>query len=263
MLLSNYFLLKLILAPMIIAAATLVARRWGQSIGGLMVGLPLTSGPVSVFFAVEQGRQFAANAAIGSLLGLIPVAVFCTGYVRNAKRFPWYLTAAISIGLYLVTVWFISFSAPDLELTSILVPSILGLALLVLGRLEPTTTSIPAPWWDLPVRMFVASGLILAITSAASSLGAKWSGLLSPFPIFTFVMATFSHYQAGATAARRLVRGVLVGLFSYTAFFLVVALLVNRTSLILVYSLATITALGVDSVSLLISLRSAAKQYRE
>ena len=122
MLLSNDFILKLVLAPLIIAAATLVARRWGQNIGGLMVGLPLTSGPVSVFFALEQGRGFAANAAIGSLLGLIPVAVFCTGYVRNAKRFPWYLTAAISIGLYLAAVWCISLTSPDLELTSILVP---------------------------------------------------------------------------------------------------------------------------------------------
>jgi multisubunit Na+/H+ antiporter MnhB subunit len=256
MLLLNHFLLKLVLAPLIIASATLVARRWGQNIGGLMVGLPLTSGPVSVFFAVEQGRQFAANAAIGSLLGLIPVAVFCAGYVQNARRFPWYLTAAISIGLYLVTVWFISFTAPDLALTSILVPSILCLALLISGRLDPGKAFISSPWWDLPLRMIVASGLILAITTAASSLGSKWSGLLSPFPIFTFVMATFSHYQGGSSAASRLIRGVLVGLFSYTAFFLVVALLVDKTSLFLVYALAAFTALGVDGVSLLIYLRN-------
>ncbi len=256
MLLLNHFILKLVLAPLIIASATLVARRWGQNIGGLMVGLPLTSGPVSIFFAVEQGRQFATNAAIGSLLGLIPVAVFCAGYVRNAKRFPWYLTAVISIGLYLVTVWLISFTAPDLGLTSILVPSILCLALLIIGRLDPANVFISSPWWDLPLRMLVASGLILIITTAASSLGSKWSGLLSPFPIFTFVMATFSHYQGGATAASRLIRGVLVGLFSYTAFFLVVALLVDKTNLFIVYALATVTALGVDGISLLIFLRN-------
>jgi hypothetical protein len=256
MLLVNHFLLKLILAPLIIATATLVARRWGQIIGGLMVGLPLTSGPVSVFFAVEQGRQFAANAAIDSMLGLIPVAVFCTGYVRNSKRFPWYLTAILSIGLYLVTVWLISFTAPSLRVTSILVPSILCLALLILGRLDQTKVSISSPWWDLPLRMFIASGLIITITTAASSLGPKWGGLLSPFPIFTFVMATFSHYQGGATAASRLIRGVLLGLFSYTAFFLVVALLVDRANLFIAYSLATVTALSVDSVSLFVSLRT-------
>jgi len=261
MLISNDFILKLILGPLIIAGATLVVRRWGQNIGGLMVGLPLTSGPVSVFFAVEQGRRFAANAAIGSLLGLIPVAFFCAGYVRNAKRFPWYLTAAISIGLYLVAVVGISLTAPDLELTSILVPSVLCAALLIIGKLDTTKTSIPSPWWDLPLRMLIATGLILFITTSAGTLGSKWSGLLSPFPIFTFVMATFSHYQSGAAAASRLIRGVLVGLFSYTTFFLVVALLVDRTSLFIVYPLATVAALGVDGVSLTILLRNSRLVY--
>jgi hypothetical protein len=69
-LLANHFLLKLVLAPLIIAAATMVSRRWGESIGGLLVGLPLTSAPVSVFFAIEQGAAFAANAARGAMLGL-------------------------------------------------------------------------------------------------------------------------------------------------------------------------------------------------
>jgi hypothetical protein len=253
---SDDFILKLILAPMIIAAATLVARRWGQNIGGLMVGLPLTSGPVSVFFAVEQGQKFAAYAAKDSLLGLIPVAVFCVGYVRNAKRFPWYLTAVISIGLYLVTVLLISFTAPDLELTSILVPTLLCLALLILGRSDSEKVSISSPWWDLHFRMVVATSLLVFITTEANNLGPKWSGLLSPFPIFTFVMATFSHYQSGAAAAWRLIRGVLTGLFSYTAFFLVVALLVDRTSLFLVYTLATTAALGVNGTSLAFLIRN-------
>ena len=97
--------------------------------------------------------------------------------------------------------------------------------------------------------MIIATGLIVTITTSASTLGSKWSGLLSPFPIFTFVMATFSHYQGGAAAASRLIRGVLVGLFSYTTFFLVVALLVDKTSFLIVYPLATVAALGVDGIS--------------
>jgi hypothetical protein len=171
MLLSNDFILKLVLAPLIIAAATLVARCWGQNIGGLIVGLPLTSGPVSFFFAVEQSQKFAAAAAKGSLLGLIPVAVFCAGYVRNAKRFPWYLSAALSIGLYLATVWRISFAAPDIEIISILVPSVLCPALLFLGRLDSEKLHIASPGWDLPVRMVMAAALLLLITTSASSLG--------------------------------------------------------------------------------------------
>jgi len=54
--------LKLVLTPALIAVATLVGRRFGPSISGWLVGLPFTSGPVSLFLALEQGTTFAAAA---------------------------------------------------------------------------------------------------------------------------------------------------------------------------------------------------------
>src|SRR6184192_563504 len=62
--------LKLVLTPALIAIATLAGRRFGPSIGGWLVGLPFTSGPVSLFLALEQGTSFAAAAALGAI-GLI------------------------------------------------------------------------------------------------------------------------------------------------------------------------------------------------
>ena len=44
-------LLKLVLAPLLVALATLVARRWGPKIGGVVVGLPLSTGPIFLFFS--------------------------------------------------------------------------------------------------------------------------------------------------------------------------------------------------------------------
>ena len=45
-------------------------------------------------------------------------------------------------------------------------------------------------------------------------------------------------------------RGLLTGLFGYTAFFLVVSLLMGSVHLVVVYTLATAVALGVNGVSL-------------
>jgi hypothetical protein len=97
--------------------------------------------------------------------------------------------------------------------------------------------------------------MLLLITSLAGMLGPTWSGLLSPFPIFTFVMASFSHSQGGASSAWKVIRGVLVGLFSYLAFFLVVNLMVVYFPLWLVYSIAAIVALGINGASLVILVR--------
>ena len=105
------------------------------------------------------------------------------------------------------------------------------------------------------MRMVISAGLLVLITTLAGWLGPKWSGLLSPFPIFTFVMATFAHNQGGPAAAWRMVRGVVAGVFAYLAFFLVIALLIERTSLWVVYPLAAVVALGVNALLLASLLR--------
>ncbi len=254
MLTTNFFL-KLILTPLIIAAATLVSRKWGERVGGLMIGLPLTSGPVSIFFALEQSRSYAASAAKGSILGLVPVAVFCASYVRSARRLPWYYAAAVSILLYLVAVVGMSLLGMDLAPEVLLVSAMLGLGVLLIGKMDMPDRPFKSPWWDLPLRTLVATALVVGITTSAGALGPKWGGLLSPFPIFTFVMATFSHSQGGPAAAWRLIRGVLTGLFGYVTFFIVVNLLVEHANLAVVYLLATLAALGMNGLSLLVLVR--------
>ncbi len=252
---ANHFLIKLILAPIIISGATLAARKWGENIGGVIVGLPLTSGPISAFFAAEQGRGFAAFAAKESILGLIPVAVFCTAYSFSARRLSWQAAAGMSIGLYLAAVWGISKVSLTLGWVGLLVPLVLAVALWLTSRPSIASRSVAVVWWDLPVRIVIATSLLIAITTLAGALGPTWSGLLSPFPVFTFVMAIFSHSQGGPGAALRLVRGVLLGLFSYTTFFLVVGSLVGQASPLAVYPLATAAALAVNGLALVIMLK--------
>ncbi len=132
-----------------------------------------------------------------------------------------------------------------------LVPAALALAMLLLGKMDAREHAVVSPWWDLPLRVVIATTLLVLITASAGTLGPKWGGLLSPFPIFTFVMATFSHSQGGSAAVWRLIRGVLTGLFAYTAFFVVVALLAEQASLWIVYGCAAIAALGVNGISLI------------
>jgi hypothetical protein len=123
--------------------------------------------------------------------------------------------------------------------------------LLMLEKPKAVIEPVRAPWWDLPLRIVIATAILVLITTAASLLGPKWSGLLSPFPVFTFVMVVFYAHQGGAAPAGRFVRGVVRGLFGYLAFFLVISLLLARGSLLLTYGLAAMAALGVNGLSLL------------
>ena len=49
-------LLKLIIAPVLIGLVSLAERKWGASVSGLLVGLPLTSGPI-LFYPGLGARQ--------------------------------------------------------------------------------------------------------------------------------------------------------------------------------------------------------------
>ena len=94
--------LKLVVTPLFIAAATAMARRFGAGVGGWLAGLPLTSGPVSAFLALEQGPTFAAHAAVGTLLGLIAVTAFCVAYARVADRLGWPLSTLVGLGAFVL-----------------------------------------------------------------------------------------------------------------------------------------------------------------
>jgi hypothetical protein len=244
-------LLKLTLTPILIAAATLAARRWGPTIGGWFAGLPLTSGPVSVFLALEQGRPFAATAARNSILGLIGVAAFGVAYSRAALWLGPFGCLAVGFTTYAIA----TIASQALHLgpwpTFALVCLVLVAALLALPRARAPETPTAPPWWDLPFRIVAATTMVLTITTAAAKLGPTWSGLLSPFPVFSSVLAAFAHAMSGREAASRLQRGVIVGVFSFAAFFLVVALLVEERSLPITYAAATITALAINGASLI------------
>jgi hypothetical protein len=247
-------IVKITLTPLLIAVATLAARRWGHAVGGWIAGLPLTSGPVSVFLAVEQGAAFAARAACGTLLGLIAVACFCVAYARSAKSSGWVGPTILGLGVYSLVTWSLSRTSFTLLISTFLVLAALGVALMLLPVPVLVAPRVPAPRWDLPMRMSTATAMVLLITASASVLGATWSGLLSPFPVFACVMAIFSHKNGGSGAARRLLRGVILGSFAFASFFVVVALLVQRLNLVAVYTLATALALAVNGFSLVVLL---------
>jgi hypothetical protein len=81
--------LKVVVTPMLIAAASLAGRRWGQAVSGWFVGLPLTSGPVAFFVALDYGVGFAAATSLGALAAAIAEAAFCLVYGHTADRARW------------------------------------------------------------------------------------------------------------------------------------------------------------------------------
>src|SRR6185436_8290352 len=88
---------KLILTPLLVSSASLAGRRWGPVLSGWIIALPLTSGPIALFIALELGPRTAIEAAAGSLLGGVCLLVFSLVYARAASaRLPWQAAIAVA-----------------------------------------------------------------------------------------------------------------------------------------------------------------------
>jgi uncharacterized membrane protein len=242
--------LKLVLTPLLIAAATLAGRRWGPGVSGWLIGLPLTSAPISLILALQNGPGFAAASAVGVLGGQASVCLFCLVYAICARKAGWIISSILSIAGFFAAVFLWKIASFPLWPTFGLVILVIGGIALLMPREEPAAERPASPAWDLPARMVIAAGFVFGLTSAAGTLGAQVSGLLSPFPVFGLVLATFAHRGQGARAAARLLRGVVIGSFGFEVFFLVVALLVEVLPVGWTYLLAAAAAVTVNGLSL-------------
>jgi hypothetical protein len=242
--------LKLLMTPLLIAFVTLVGRKWGPGVGGWLMGFPLTSGPVSMLLALQYGKDFAAHAAIGTLGGQASVCVFCLTYFYVSQAAGWPISAAAAIGAFFVSIF--CWNAAGLSLVPTFLVSVLVCAIILLSLPGRSTggKTVPSPKWDIPARMAAAATFVLLLTSVANTLGPQMSGLLTPFPIFGVIIASFTHRQQGPNAAGQLLRGVVMGSFAFSSFFLVVALLLPEIGMGATYAAAVLAALAVNSIAL-------------
>jgi hypothetical protein len=215
--------LKLVLTPALIGTATLVGRRWGQSVGGWLVGLPLTTGPVAFFIALDHGAAFGAAAVVGSLVGAVAEAAFSVAYGWSATRTAWLPALLAGSVAYAVTAAVLQPLGLGPAALFGLVVAALAVSIRLMPAGVPGATPAAAPRWDLPARMVLATAVVLALTALAPRLGARWSGLLATYPLFAAILTAFGHRMQGAGAALGVLRGLLFGLFSFAAFCFVLA----------------------------------------
>ncbi len=235
---------KLLLAPTFVVGASLAARRFGARVGGLIAGLPVVAGPILLAYALAHGRAFAADAAAGTLLGLVSLVAFVVVYARLAGRVFW--------GASMLAGW-LAFAAATVVFAAVSIPTgvalaaagaalLIGLASLPRPGRDPRAHATP-PSWDLPVRAGCALALVLTLTAVAGWLGPQLSGLLAPFPIIATVLATFTHAQRGADEAVRLLRGLISGFGAFALFCFTLTISLRALDTASAFALATALAL--------------------
>ena len=255
----NSTLIALAVAPSLVGAATLVARRFGPRAGGVVSAFPAIVGPVLLILALAHGRSFAAHAANGTLLGLVSLAAFSLVYGRTALRHGWPIS--------LLAGWACAAMAA------------LAVGLLAGGAGSPAglliaAAALTAAWRALPaagvsvgspaarprrgmtaLRMATAALLVALLSAAAGALGAVAGGMLAALPVLACVLAVFTHREAGAPSAIGLLRGLLAGMASFVVFCQLIAMLTGRYGVAAAFAAASLAAVIVQVYSVHSTLR--------
>ncbi len=244
----DLLLLKVAIAPFFVGIVSLFAVRYGHRAAGWLVALPINTGTIVFVLTLTEGADFAAAAALGALLGVVSSSVFVIVYARSALRYRWSLCLGLAIA---------GFGVSTVLLSQVAEPAVVALAAAVLAvtvalLLVPTPQASVAPAWaprrEIPLRMLTAALLVATITTGASTLGARLSGLLSPIPVFTITLVIFTHSRHGPSPVFVFLKGLQYGLYSFAAFCAVVGVLLVPYGLAVAFGFGLLAVLAVFAV---------------
>lgn len=249
------WIFKIFAVPIAVALATLVIRRWGAAVGGLLMGLPLMTGPISAFLAIDQGIDFAAKALVGVLLAVAAMGPYAIVFYWSAPYVHWTGSLAISITAFGMASWCLQALAISLREAAVLAGVSLLLALLVMPRLKAARLALSPPWWDLPFRMLVTALLVVSVTLLAERLGPRLSGIFGTLPIITCVVLSFTQQHAGPAPARALMRAIALSMLSFVVFFVFVGETIGTLGIAQSYAMATAMTVGASLTTAMLDRR--------
>lgn len=253
---------KLALAPSFVVLVSVIARRYGPRIGGVVGGLPVVAGPILLVLALQDGAAFAAEAARSSVLSLSGLTAFVVVCARAPARVP-ACVAVLAGWVAFLGVGAVVSAAAGLPLLAALAVSLgVFLAALAWGLpvAGPHAGSATRPPHDLLLRGATAAVMVVAVTSASGALGPTWSGVLAPFPTVTSVLAGFSLAHDPRPATQTLLRSMVVGFFSFAAFLAAIAATLEAWGVALAFATALALTAAIQAAILVTVSRAPAAE---
>ena len=238
--------LKLTLVPLFLLVVSMSGKWWGPTIAGWLAGLPFVAGPILFLLVLDHGPVFGAQAATLALSAILASEAFNFTYAWSCRSRRWPTALAASLSSWLVAAIGLSAmpSSPGWASLAALMAVAFGQTFLPRG--SAAATSAPLTRNDLVGRMIAGAALTVAVTTLSSSLGPKWSGLLAVFPLLGIVLSVSSHRAHGPDFVISLLRGMVLGRFSFAAFCLCLIFALPKQSIALAFVEAAALAMAVQ-----------------
>jgi hypothetical protein len=237
-------LLRLALVPTAVWLASLAARRWGHKVSGYLGGMPLIGGPITLFLALDHGAAFAAQSATITLAAILGQAAHLLAFACVGRIARWPMALAAGWTSFATVALLVALGDPTPAVALACAVAGLAAAHRWLPRYQGTATLPAVPPAELRLRLVAAVLLAALILWSARVFGPVVSGVLLSLPITGSIMPPFTLALYGSDALARLIRGFVVGLCGFTAFFFVVSVAVVPMGVTLGFGAAVVAAVA-------------------
>lgn len=223
---------KIVAAAAIVVAASRATERAGPRVGALIATLPVSTGPVYVFLAMDHGAAFISESARMSVAGTAAAVAFVAAYAFAARRFRTPASLAIATATWLCAA--LALQARDWSIAEACLLCAVTFAGTIRGlRRFSVAGPVARPSrnrYDLILRAALVAVVVIATTIAGNALGPAVTGVLATYPVvFTSLVVILQPNCGGPFTAAVLVNG-LKGLVGFALALAVLHLAAARMS---------------------------------
>jgi hypothetical protein len=251
----NLIILKTVITIGLILCLAWIAEKASPRIAGILSGYPIGSALVLFFYGIQVGPGFAVATVPYNLLGHVSALVFVYFYFlgsRDSTLGSTILASFYALGGYLAAAWIMSSLTPTLLSGAAISFSSIALFSFLFRKIPNTTIDHPTHYTPamLLFRLVFSTAIVLIITGFAQSVGVRWAGLLSAFPLVVYPLLALIHLNYGARRAHTVLKNFPRGLWTVLAYSLTISWAYGRFGVYLGtlvgYSVATAVLLIVN-----------------
>lgn len=248
---------KIAAAVVIVVAASRATERAGPFLGAMIATLPVSTGPVYVFLAIDHGAAFVSESALMSLASTAGIVAFVAAHALAAPRCATPASLALATLAWLAVALALQARGWSFAEVCLLCAGAFILAIRGLRRFAVALEAPPVARarFDLALRALLVAAVVVATTFASHALGPAVTGVLATYPVvFTCLVLILQPRCGGRFTASVLVNG-LKGLLGFGLALAVLHLAAARTSASAALLLALTVAVGWNATLMLLAHR--------
>ncbi len=176
---------KIAAAVIVVVAASRATERAGAFVGAMIATIPVSTGPIYVFLAIDHGAAFVSEAARMSIAGTAAIAAFVAAHALASRRFSTAGCLALATFAWLGVALLLQWREWSFAEVCLLYAGTYFVAIRGLRRFAVLIVAPPAPRarFDLALRALLVAALVVATNFASHALGTAVTGVLATYPV--------------------------------------------------------------------------------